>query len=68
MSQKYVDDIGRTHLERVGKCGVSYNGRLFMSDKEDTIFIYYYGRDFAERDYWWIFKKKPTKKKNKRNG
>ena len=67
MSQKYVDDISRSHLESVKKCGVSYNGRLFITEKEDAIFIYYYGRDFAECDYWWIFKKKPTKKKNKRN-
>lgn len=67
MSQITVDRIARRHLESTKKCSVSYNGRLFITEKEDSIFIYYYGRDFAELDYWWIFKKKPTKKKNKRN-
>lgn len=58
MSQKYVDNISRKHLKGIKKCGVSYNGRLFVAEKEDLIFIYYYGRDYAECDYWWIFKKK----------
>ena len=62
MSQKTVDRIARNHLESTKKCSVGYNGRLFITEKDDIIFIYYYGRDFAEIDYWWIFKKKPTKK------
>lgn len=62
MSQKTVDRIARNHLESTKKCSVGYNGRLFIAEKDDIIFIYYYGRDFAEIDYWWIFKKKPTKK------
>lgn len=62
VSQTTVDRIARRHLERIKKCPVSYNGRLFITEKEDTILIYYYGRDFVELDYWWIFKKKPTKK------
>lgn len=66
MSQTTVDRIARSHLESTKKCSVSCNGRLFITEKEDTILIYYYCRDFAELDYWWIFKKKPTKKNHKR--
>lgn len=62
MSQKTVDRIARNHLESTKRCWVGYNGRLFIAEKDDIIFIYYYGRDFAEIDYWWIFRKKPTKK------
>lgn len=62
MSQKTVDRIARNHLESTKRCSVGYNGRLFIAEKDDIIFIYYYGRDFAEIDYWWIFRKKPTKK------
>ena len=62
MSQKTIDRIARNHLESTKRCSVGYNGRLFIAEKDDIIFIYYYGRDFAEIDYWWIFKKKPTKK------
>ena len=62
MSQKTVDRIARNHLENTKRCSVGYNGRLFIAEKDDLIFIYYYGRDFSEIDYWWIFKKKPTKK------
>ena len=62
MSQKTVDRIARNQLESTKRCSVGYNGRLFIAEKDDIIFIYYYGRDFAEIDYWWIFKKKPTKK------
>ena len=62
MSQKTVDRIARNHLESTKRCSAGYNGRLFIAEKDDLIFIYYYGRDFSEIDYWWIFKKKPTKK------
>mgnify|MGYP000290733331 FL=1 len=58
MSQKDVDKISREHLKSIKRCGVSYNGRLYIAEKEDSIFIYYYGRDFALVDYWWIFKRK----------
>ena len=58
MSQKDVDKISREHLEYTKKCGVSYNGRLYIAEDEGSIFIYYYGRDFALVDYWWIFNRK----------
>ena len=57
MSQKDVDKISREHLKSIKRCGVSYNGRLYIAEKEDSIFIYFYGRDFALVDYWWIFKR-----------
>lgn len=62
MSQRTVDRISRKHLERTKRCSVNYNGRLFISEREDTIYIYYYGRDYIDVDYWWIFKKKPSNK------
>lgn len=58
ISQKDVNKIGRKHLEGTKKCGVSYNGRLYIAEDGDSIFIYYYGRDFALVDYWWIFERK----------
>lgn len=58
VSQKTVDRISRKHLESTKKCGVSYNGRLYIAEDGDSIFIYYYGRDFALVDYWWIFERK----------
>lgn len=60
-SQKDVDKISRKHLEYTKKCRVSYNGRLYIAEDEDSIFIYYYGRDFAMVDYWWIFKRRRRK-------
>ena len=62
MSQRTVDRISRKHLEITKRCSVSYNGRLFITEREDTIYIYYYGRDYIDVDYWWIFKKKPSNK------
>ena len=59
MFQKDVDKISREHLEDTKKCSASYNGRLYIA--EDSIFIYYYGRDFAMVDYWWIFKRRRRK-------
>ena len=41
MSQKDVDKISREHLKNIKRCGVSYNGRLYIAEKEDSIFIYY---------------------------
>ena len=58
ISQKDVDKISKEHLKNIKRCGVSYNGRLYIAEKEDSIFIYYYGRDFALVDYLWIFKRK----------
>lgn len=59
-SQKQVDEISRCCIEEVGESPTSYDGRLFIAKKEDEIHIYYYGRDFAMVDYWWIFKKRPV--------
>lgn len=61
MFQKDVDKISREHLEDTKKCSASYNGRLYIAEDEDLIFIYYYGRDFAMVDYWWIFKRRRRK-------
>lgn len=61
MFQKDVDKISREHLEDTKKCSASYNGRLYIAEDEDSIFIYYYGRDFAMVDYWWIFKRRRRK-------
>lgn len=58
MSQSDVDKISRQHLKNTKKCGISYNDRLYIAKKDNQIFIYYYGRDFAQVDYWWIFEKR----------
>lgn len=58
MTQSYVDDIARRTINSIKRTAISYNGRLFISEKDDFIYIYYYGRDYKEVDYWWVMQRK----------
>lgn len=60
LSQYWVDKDAREHLKNTKRCRASYNGRLFIAQKDDSIYLYYYGRDveYLSLDYWWIFKKR----------
>lgn len=57
-SQKDTDRISRERLKSTKRISISYKGRLFWAKEEDCIYIYYYGRDYAYKDYWWIMKRK----------
>lgn len=55
MSQKYVDRFGKETLKKIRNCPFSAKGRLFIAEKDDQIRIYFYGRDYLQVDYWFIF-------------
>lgn len=59
-SAKLLYKDAREHLKNTKRCRASYNGRLFIAQKDDSIYLYYYGRDveYLSLDYWWIFKKR----------
>lgn len=58
MSQATVDKAARNSLKYVRKTNVKKDGRLWIAYEDDYIFIYWYGRDFMEVDYWWVMKRK----------
>lgn len=57
-SQQYVDYVARYTLEELQKINVKHDGRFYWSKDKDGIYIYFYGRDFMYKDYWFIFKRK----------
>jgi hypothetical protein len=63
MSQKQVDKIVYNIFKSIQKFKVSKKDRLYISYKNDEIRIYFYGRDFNELDYWFIFKKRDRRVK-----
>lgn len=58
MSQKFVDDISLGVLKEIQKINVPRKDRLYISKDKDFIRIYFYGRDFMDKDYWFIFERK----------
>ena len=58
MSQKHVDSLGRTILKNIKKFPRTIKNRIYIAKKDDQIRIYFYGRDFWGKDYWFIFKKR----------
>ena len=57
-SQKFVDDFAREMLMKTKRFPRTIKDRLFIARKGDEIRIYFYGRDYWEVDYWFIFKRK----------
>lgn len=58
MSQATADKVARNSLKYVRKTNVKKDGRLWIAYEDDYIFIYWYGRDFMEVDYWWVMKRR----------
>ena len=58
MSQKYVDSLGKSVLENIRNFPKTIKDRVYIAEKDDQIRIYFYGRDFWKKDYWFIFKKR----------
>lgn len=58
MSQKEVDKLAYDTFKSIQRFNVSKKDRLYISYKDNEIRIYFYGRDFNELDYWFIFKKR----------
>lgn len=63
MSQEYVDSFGRDILKRIRNFPKSIKDRLYIACKDDQVRIYFYGRDFWEVDYWFVFKKRKKRLK-----
>ena len=63
MSQRYIDFYGRSILKCIRNFPKSIKDRLYVVKKEDEIRIYFYGRDFVEMDYWFIFRKRKRRLK-----
>ena len=57
MSQNRVDELSKKALYVVRSKPVKKDGRLWIAYEDDYIFIYWYGRDFMEIDYWWVMKR-----------
>lgn len=58
MTQSSVDKIAKRIMKSIKRAPVSYNNRLFISEKDDYIYIYYFGRDYNQVDYWWVMQRK----------
>lgn len=58
MTQSSVDKIAKRIMKSIKRAPVSYNNRLFISKKDDYIYIYYFGRDYNQVDYWWVMQQK----------
>ena len=58
MSQKTVDKIALSKLKEIKKASHSNKNRLYMKEEKNMIWIYWYGRDYTERDYWFVFERK----------
>ena len=63
MSQERVDKLARDTFKSIQRFNVSKKDRLYISYKDDEIRIYFYGRDFDELDYWFVFKKRDRRVK-----
>lgn len=63
MSQRYIDSYGRSILKRIRNFPKSIKDRLYVAQREDQIRIYFYGRDFLEREYWFIFRNRKRRLK-----
>lgn len=56
-SQNYINNVARRTLLSIKRSNVSKKNRLYICQKEDIIEIYFYGRDYLQIDYWFVFKK-----------
>ncbi len=63
MSQRDIDVYGRSVLKGIRNFPKPIKGRLYIAKKENQIRIYFYGRDFLEKDYWFIFRKRKRRLK-----
>lgn len=57
-TQEYVDDLAKDKLKEIQKMSIKRNGRIYWTETDDQIRIYFYSRDFEEADYWFIFLKR----------
>lgn len=58
LSDKENEDIAKDRLKSVRDWPVKKKNRIYWAKNEDSIWIYYYGRDFLGKDYWFIMKRK----------
>ena len=58
MSQKQVDNIAISTLKEIKRYPMSNKKRFYISEYDNRINIYWYGRDYKYVDYWFRFKRK----------
>ncbi len=57
-TQQEVDSLAKAVMYEVKKSSVHKRNRFWIIRKEDgSVLIYYYGRDYMEVDYVWVFKR-----------
>lgn len=54
-TQKSTDAYAKRMLKHVRSCGIPRRDRFYIAFDPDHAYIYWYGRDIAMFDYWWIF-------------
>ena len=62
-SQDHVDSWAKECMSSVKKTKPGYKGRMFMWQKDNYIYVYYFGRDIRGVDYWWCLEKRARKKR-----
>lgn len=58
MSQKQVNNIAISTLKEIKRYPMSNKKRFYISEYDNRINIYWYGRDYKYVDYWFRFKRK----------
>jgi hypothetical protein len=60
MDQGKVDEIARNALKEIMDMDVDLSERLYIGfGKDGYAFLYFYGRDFLKKDYWWVMGREP---------
>jgi hypothetical protein len=58
LTQNTIDKWAKVDLKRTRDIADSNKNRIYFTQKDDEIRIYFYGRDMLEHDQWFIFKRK----------
>lgn len=58
MTQHYVDTLAKKILKQIKKSNINKSERFYWSKEDEYIKIYFYGRDYSQSDYWFIFRKR----------
>jgi hypothetical protein len=58
LTQRSVDKWAKVDLKKTRDIPDSKRSRIYFTQKDDVIRIYFYGRDLLQYDQWFIFKRK----------
>lgn len=62
-TQEEVDRWAKECMSSVKNTKPGYKGRMFMWQKDNYIYVYYFGRDIRGVDYLWCLEKRARKKR-----